>query len=70
MTSPTRSIPKDELLLRELLWKCHGHQGLYGDDGEMQCSVCLVDFKRDDPRQIEERLMEIGLRKLRNALYG
>lgn len=37
---------QDELILRELLWLNHGHQGLYGDDGEMQCSDCGIDFKR------------------------
>jgi len=33
---------------REALWLGHGHTGLYGDDGEMQCGLCkpAVDFKR------------------------
>lgn len=29
------------------LWTSHGHDGLYGDDGEMQCARCGVDYKRD-----------------------
>ncbi len=34
--------------LRRLLWLRHGCgiSALYGDDGEMQCSACGVDFKR------------------------
>lgn len=37
----------DEQKLREYLWLHHGHDGLYGDDGEMQCGRCKVwDYKR------------------------
>lgn len=35
--------------LRIYLWLNHGHQGVYGDDGEMQCSRCAQgywDWKR------------------------
>jgi hypothetical protein len=33
--------------VREWLWLNHGHTGLYGDDGEMQCSRCQPwDYKR------------------------
>ncbi len=40
--------PEDEQRLREYLWLSHGHQGVYGDDGEMQCSECapVWDYKR------------------------
>ncbi|MCH7604968.1 hypothetical protein IID24_03200 [Patescibacteria group bacterium] len=27
--------------IRKMLWMGHGHQGIYGDDGEMQCTECL-----------------------------
>jgi hypothetical protein len=27
--------------LRRELWLHHGHEGLYGDDGEMQCARCM-----------------------------
>ena len=27
---------------RKELWLNHGHHGLYGDDGEMQCIECLT----------------------------
>ena len=33
--------------MREHLWSSHGHVGLYGDDGEMQCSACHADYLRD-----------------------
>ena len=35
--------------LRKSIWLNHGCsiRDLYGDDGEMQCSRCGVDFKRD-----------------------
>jgi hypothetical protein len=36
--------------LRHYLWLGHGHRGMYGDDGEMQCIECarfgLSDYKR------------------------
>lgn len=34
---------------RQLLWLRHGCDltSLYGDDGEMQCNHCVIDFKRD-----------------------
>lgn len=37
-----------EQRLRQELWLNHGHDGLYGDDGEMQCGRCLpvFDYKR------------------------
>lgn len=52
----------DELLLRRLLWLRHGcpSHALYGDDGEMQCHACMVDFRRDTPERIDERFLEIN----------
>lgn len=26
--------------VRHLMWTHHGHAGIYGDDGEMQCGEC------------------------------
>jgi hypothetical protein len=43
---------KEEKILRELLWIRHGHEELYGDDGEMQCGRCGIDFKRYSPSTI------------------
>lgn len=50
----------DELLrelamFRYLLWLRHDPQhygALYGDDGEMQCAACMVDFKRMAAQEI------------------
>lgn len=52
---------KQEMILRKLLWINHGcsFPALYGDDGEMQCHTCGVDFKRFTPEQIEERFEKI-----------
>lgn len=45
--------------IRKLLWLRHGCpiQALYGDDGEMQCSICLVDFLRDSVEDIESKFL-------------
>lgn len=53
-TPPTTA----EAELRRELWLHHGHDGIYGDDGEMQCSVIPVptDFKRDDFARIASHL--------------
>lgn len=53
----------DEMKLRQLLWLRHGCSGpaLYGDDGEMQCNNCLIDFKRFTVDDIEKRFEQLGL---------
>lgn len=59
-------MDQNELTLRRLLWLVHGHcdfAALYGDDGEMQCNSCMIDFKRDTPERIEARLMELAITK-------
>jgi len=45
--------------LRELLFAHHfGHyKYLYGDDGELQCAKCVVDFRRDSIEEIREGLI-------------
>ena len=56
---------EENKILRELLWLRHGCAGpLYGDDGKMQCSGCMIDFLRDPieaivnafERQTQERV--------------
>jgi hypothetical protein len=46
---PAPKVP-DDMELRRLMWLGHGHDGLYGDDGEMQCGECAqfgcYDYKR------------------------
>jgi hypothetical protein len=48
--------------LRKLLWLRHGCpiSALYGDDGEMQCPVCKIDFLRDSPEKIRESFIQLG----------
>jgi len=48
-----------EMKLRKLLWLNHGceHAALYGDDGEMQCNSCMIDFKRDSEDVIENKII-------------
>lgn len=47
---------------RRELWLTHNpacSRSLYGDDGEMQCPRCLVDFRRDSPARVAEGLMAV-----------
>lgn len=43
-------VERIEFELRKMMWLTHGHWGIYGDDGEMQCIKCLpfrcTDYKR------------------------
>jgi hypothetical protein len=50
----------EETILRELLWLNHGCNSdhRYGVDGEMQCSACGVNFKKDPANLIKRKLME------------
>ena len=45
--------------LRKMLWLTHYNhmKHLYGDDGEMQCHECRIDFKRDNVEDIEKALL-------------
>ena len=63
-----RALLAENDKLRELLWLRHGCGGLYGDDGEMQCGRCILDFKRDPVEVIEERWRSAGERAVRAAL--
>jgi len=53
---------KDSDILRSLLWLNHGHAGLYGADGEMQCPQCALDFKRDSVERICEVFVLRGMK--------
>ena len=48
---------QDAVRLRELLWLYHGcpSPALYGDDGEMQCGACVIDFRRNTVETIRAR---------------
>jgi len=60
LQSKLESLTKESRFFREALWLGHGHDGLYGDDGEMQCGRVNqhgdvpgpMDFKRDSPERI------------------
>lgn len=63
-------LEAENFILRRLLWLRHGcpFPALYGDDGEMQCNVCMLDFKRDSAQKIEGKFQEIGLQKYKESL--
>jgi hypothetical protein len=58
--------------LRKLLWIRHGCTSLYGDDGEMQCSKCRIDFLRDSADLIEKKWFDMAMDafKAQAALAG
>ncbi len=62
-------MSKDEFILRRLLWSMHGHSGQYGDDGELQCGECQLeygfhDWKRTPAGEIESKIISANLKKL------
>ena len=60
----------ENIRLRKLLWLRHGcsNHALYGDDGEMQCAKCLLDFKRMSVEEIEKRWESKAVNLLRQHL--
>jgi hypothetical protein len=56
------SLREESAWLRQQVWLTHGCgiTGLYGDDGEMQCGRCLIDFKRGHWEDIKKRLDQMG----------
>jgi hypothetical protein len=55
------------------VWLLHGTEhapalALYGDDGEMSCNACLIDFKREPVGQIMERLFTYRQKKFAGHL--
>ena len=60
----------DNKILRHLLFLQHAAVGhlLYGDDGERQCNTCLIDFNRDTPTEIWDKITEYNIKQhLKNA---
>jgi hypothetical protein len=53
-----------EKRIREYLWLSHGHKGIYGDDGEMQCAECAPfgawDYKREPLPVLLDTLHKMG----------
>ena len=66
-TSPL--TPSTDSKWRELLWLNHGCPvfALYGDDGEMQCGRCCIDFRRMTPDAIANTWRVRNLRALARA---
>jgi hypothetical protein len=52
------NLVEENKILRRILWETHGHKDQYGDDGQMQCPYCLVDFANDSVEEIERKLKE------------
>ncbi len=65
----SESPAEDLLMLRKMIWLNHGcgTTYLYGDDGEMQCNRCLIDFKRDSVVSIYSTFEKIGVAKMAKA---
>ncbi|TAL42344.1 MAG: NUDIX hydrolase [Salinibacterium sp.] len=64
------TLTDDNMKLRYMLWLRHDaqHAGvLYGDDGEMQCAACGIDFRRFSVKEIEARFTAIGIERLARA---
>lgn len=57
--------PKNEEILRELLFMEHHCDAKYGDDGEMQCSKCLIDFRRDSAETIRDKIQKRNNERLK-----
>ena len=53
-------LKKENEQLRAFFWMNHGcdSSALYGDDGELQCCMCQLDFKRDDLEHLFDRVRE------------
>jgi hypothetical protein len=62
------SVEESEYELRKLIWLNHGCsvEYLYGDDGELQCHKCRIDFKRDSVFNINQRFSDLMILKLKN----
>lgn len=59
-----------ELELRKEWWLNHGHDGVYGDDGEMQCGKCLPigDYLRTPIVELYEHVHKVRLARLAQAI--
>lgn len=57
--------PREEHLLRAEWWLNHGCDvpALYGDDGEMACNACGLDFKRMPLAELAQRVGAIRLQR-------
>lgn len=60
------ALQADNRKLRYLLARQHesATHRIYGDDGELQCGACWIDFRLDTVADIERKLYEAGMREL------
>ena len=61
---------KLERRIREFLWLNHGCEfsALYGDNGELQCKKCYIDFKRMKLNEILDTLEDNNRKKAEKIL--
>lgn len=61
------SRTKEENELRKMLFLQHSHDNssacLYGDDWEMSCGVCHIDFVRDSVEMIRQKNYDFNMRE-------
>lgn len=60
MTDTKKTYEELEADVRRMLWIGHGCQGVYGDDGEMQCNNAslhgFLDFRRQPLDELKEKV--------------
>ena len=63
-------LQEENRILRYLLAMAHDSEKhrIYGDDGELQCSVCWVDFVRDSAQDIKRKIEEAGMRDMQRLV--
>ena len=61
------SMEEDVVILRKFMWVNHGcsPHALYGDDGEMQCGNCLLDFKRMPIKELNKSIVKERIKRMR-----
>lgn len=66
------ALESEQRLLRTMLWFRHGCSGpaLYGDDGELQCHACMIDFKRDSIVDIETKFFTLDRMRAEKYFNG
>jgi hypothetical protein len=60
-------MPDEEHTLRYMLWLNHGRltgHYLYGDDGELNCNSCGIDFRRHTVKSILDALSEQNMTRV------
>lgn len=66
---PEAALLRDLHTMRVLLWSTHPCTGKYGDDGELQCSECRIDFLRAPIVELETGVQLRSLEWLRHAQW-